>query len=126
MENTTKTLYRNRIFILLIITFASVADLMVLFLTSKGFFSIYKLFLMYAVVFILQETFKFFRAVMLFLLAAALFLGLLKLLAAVNLHSLQDFFLNKILVPAAMPLYLSMGCITVLAYLFLRRYKVFR
>lgn len=126
MKNTAPSLYRNRLIILLILTFASVADLMVLFIAGKGFFGIYKFFILYGLVFILQETFKIFRTLVIFMLSAVAFLGVIRLLVAVNLHDLQNFFLNKILVPAAVPLYVAIGCILVFSGIFLHRYKVFR
>jgi len=124
MTDNTPSVYWNRILIVVILTFASVADLAAPLITGDGFLAIIKIFMMLGIAFALQSAFKWIRILLLVVGGGALVLNLAVFVLRIDSQWWYSFFVYKIAVSAALPLYVSLLIISLLGYLFLRHYDM--
>jgi hypothetical protein len=116
----------NRLIIIFILAFASIADVVVVLTLGEGFLYMINVFLVLFFVFALQDAFKWFRIIVIIYLAARVVLWLVPLVAGFDLLYARQFIENQILHPALMPLYFSMLLIAVFSYRFVRSYDIFK
>ena len=119
----TNSLFRSRLLIAFILFFASVADLVVLITIGRGFLSIINVFLFWGALFVLQETFKWFRFAMVGVIGAYGAYLFLVMLISVNASNIINFF-QRTFVAATAPLYVALIVIGFFTFRFLRDNRV--
>lgn len=125
MQDKANSLFKQKVLLIVLLTFANFADLAVLLIMGKGFFGIFKFFFIYGLVFMLQDAFTWFRYALIVLFLATTLLNVGSILSNTTAVGLPEFLLDKLFVPAALPFFVSMACIALLSFLFLRKYKMF-
>lgn len=114
--------WKNRLLVAFLLTFASLAD-MARLAVGDGFLGIIRIFLILGVAFIIQDTFRWARIVLIIITSTYYMLWFTRAIID-NKTRLEHEVIDTIFVPAATPLYVSLFLIGILSYLFLRNYDL--
>src|SRR5690606_21113887 len=118
--------FMNKVLVIFIITFVSIVDILALIITKTHFFGIYKVFLILGVLFILQDYFRWFKIIFGAVIAISSLISLFIWVVNIDAYNVFELILNKVFVPAAIPLYFSISFILILWCIFLNNFKTFR
>jgi hypothetical protein len=117
---------RNKVLIIFLLTFSSVVDVVVLFMKGNGSLGMFQIFVVWGLVFILQDAFKWFRVILFNVCGIIAIYQFVRLLITIDILNVKYFLERQIFVSSVIPLYIAISLIGLLTFLFLRNYDISR
>jgi hypothetical protein len=117
---------RNKVLIIFLLTFSSVVDIVVLIMKDNGSLGMFQIFVVWGLVFILQDAFKWFRVIVFNVCGIIAIYQLVRLLITIDILNLKYFIEQQIFVSSVVPLYTAISLIGLLTFFFIRNYDISR